>query len=254
MIKIKWNLKMAAVLGIALAGHAHAHGDGRVGLELESSRMVSAGKISLSFDLVDQEERKVLSDTDLAVSHENKLHLFAFDTALKEFRHVHPVFANGKWSVTLDLSTNGTYKIWTQGQMASDGDEFSATDEIVVSGGVAANPTPPVLVDQRSGEDRGSQVAVSNVRLRAGRMAMPTLTFSRVDGLAPVITPYLGETAHVVTTSEDGSKLIHSHPMEHNGQFMLHMEFPDVGFYRMWIQFIEHGELKNVPVSVEVFQ
>jgi hypothetical protein len=33
---------------------------------------------------------------------------------------------------------------------------------------------------------------------------------------------------------------------------MLHVSFPTEGFYRLWVQFIDAGELKTIPLSVAV--
>ena len=85
-------------------------------------------------------------------------------------------------------------------------------------------------------------------------MAMLTLTLSREDGSPAIVTPYLGSFAHVISTPEDGDSLIHVHPMNGSSptQGMLHVTFPTAGFYRVWVQFIESGALKTVPLSVEV--
>lgn len=97
----------------------------------------------------------------------------------------------------------------------------------------------PNLTDVRSGVDGASKVVLSNVTLKAGRMATIDMTSLRTDGATPKITPYLGALAHVVATPDDGDSLIHVHPM--NGtkpnEGMLHVTFPAKGFYRLWISF-----------------
>lgn len=48
--------------------------------------------------------------------------------------------------------------------------------------------------------------------------------------------------------------MIHVHPMDHGvkNRLMLHAEFKVAGNYRMWIQFIDAGELKTIPIAVTV--
>lgn len=237
------------------SGSAFAHGnESRVEIELESPSTVKAGTIIASFQLVDSKEKKVITPTELNISHEKKLHFMAYDSALKEFRHVHPEFDGKVWTVELDLRVNGKYFIWAQGELASGAEEFSAPGEITISGGEEAWPTPPALGNIRQGSYSGSIASLSNQKLLAGKMTMLTLKFSRADGSAPQITPYLGAFAHVIATPEDGDSLLHVHPM--NGSSpndgMLHVTFPEAGKYRIWVQFMDGGVLKTVSLSVTV--
>jgi hypothetical protein len=60
--------------------------------------------------------------------------------------------------------------------------------------------------------------------------------------------------AHVVAVPSDGTWLLHVHPMDHGvpNQLMLHMEFPLAGDYRIWIQVVNGGALRVIPLSVTV--
>jgi hypothetical protein len=124
---------------------------------------------------------------------------------------------------------------------------------LAVSGGQSAWPSP-TLSDVRTGTETNSVATLSAGKLKAGKMAMLTLTFTETDGSAANITPYLGAFAHVIATPEDGSSLLHVHPMDGGqpNEGMLHVSFPTEGFYRLWVQFIDAGELKTIPLSVAV--
>ena len=88
----------------------------------------------------------------------------------------------------------------------------------------------------------------------AGKMAMLDLTMSRTDGSTTQLTPYLGAFAHIIATPKDGDSLIHVHPIGTGpAQGMIHATFPAAGEYRLWVQFIDGGILKTIPLSVEVF-
>lgn len=229
--------------------------ESRVAVESDFTMPVQAGVVHYAFELVDTKTNKVLSDVDLNVTHERKLHLLAYDPALKEFQHVHPDFDGRYWKVDLDFSVDGEYWLWVQGELSEDNEEFSASTRLKVQGGLSPWPTPPQLGDIRSGEDSNSVLTLGNQRLRAGKMVMMNLTFSRKDGSSPTLSPYLGAFAHVVAVFDDADTLIHVHPMStgNPNQGMLHVTFPNVGFYRLWVQFIDAGQLKTVPVSVQVF-
>lgn len=248
-------LRTIPILALSLfSNFAFAHGDeSRVAIELESPAQISAGATVVSFQLVDTKLNKVLTPADLNVGHEKKLHLVAYDPALKEFQHVHPEFNGKVWHVDMNFAVDGNYFVWAQGELSVDSEEFDSFERIDVTGGQSEWPIS-VLGDVRSGTLTGSIATLSNQKLRAGTMAMLTLRFTKSDGTAADITPYLGAFAHLIATPIDGDSLIHVHPM--NGglpnEGMVHVTFPEVGDYRIWVQFVDAGVLKTVPLSVTV--
>jgi hypothetical protein len=181
--------------------------------------------------------------------------MFVYDEALKELKHIHPESENDFWKVSFSLDRNGNYFVWAQGEINADGEEFSAFSKIEIEGGSAANPLPPELGERRLGNDGVSQVTLSNQKFRAGKQATPTLTFSRTDGTAPELKPWLGAPAHILIASSAGDSIVHAHPMDHGtpNALMLHTEFPKAGDYRIWVQFMDGDVLKTVPLSVTVF-
>lgn len=232
-----------------------AHGDeSRVALEPEMMA-VQAGKVHYQFQLVDTKSNSLVTDNDLDITHEKKLHFFIFDPALKEFQHVHPEFDGKLWNVELNFSVNGDYWVWAQAELAIDKEEFTSSNRIKVTGGTSAWPTPPVLGDIRMGTSGVSKVELSKTKLVAGKMVMLMIKFSRTDGSVPQIEPYLGAFAHIVAVPDDADSLIHVHPMndDNPNQGMIHATFPRAGDYRIWIQFIDGGNLKVIPLSVKVF-
>ncbi len=248
------NLALIVSFNVAAVSNSFAHGEeSRVGIELDESAF-AAGDVSLSFDLVDLQEKTTLTPSELNVVHERKLHLFIFDPALIEFRHVHPEFTNSKWTVTTDLQKNGHYWIWAQGEISKGKAEFSSNTRAKVSAGLAENPTLPNLPETRTGTDGISRVTLSKQKIQAGQMVMLDVDFSRTDGSKPEITPYLGAKAHVIGVLSDGDTLIHVHPMNtaNPNTLMLHATFPEPGNYRLWVQFNDAGILKTVPLAVVV--
>lgn len=230
-------------------------GETRVALEPEVISPISAGEVEFRFQLVDTKVSQLVGDSDVDVSHEKKLHMLVYDSSLQEFQHVHPEFDGDFWKVNLSFLKSGDYWIWAQGTLASDKYEFSSSTRLTIVNGEPAWPTPPVLTDVRRGSLGNSVVSLSNQRLVAGRMVMLDINFTRNDGSQQMITPYLGAFAHIVAVPEDGDSLLHVHPMSgaQPNQGMVHVTFPSAGFYRLWIQFIDEGTLKIVPLSVRVF-
>lgn len=244
------------LVGLTLvSASAQAHPvEARVAIEPENEGSFQAGKIHYQFQLVDTKLNTILADKDLKITQEKILHFYLYDPALSEFRHVHPSYDGKVWSMDTDLSINGNYWVWVQGQLGSDGTEFLGFNRMAVEGGAPANPSPPQLSDVRQSGDGNSIVTLDSSVIHANSMLMLTAAVTHKDGTAPQLTDWLGVRAHITTVSDDGDALIHSHPMNmpDPNQFMIHMTFPEAGNYRIWVQFMDGGVLKTVPLSVTV--
>lgn len=253
MKKVKFLLLAGILTLCGQAAFGHGGEEQRIALEPDLSSM-SAGAASYKFQLIDTDTNQLIGDSELAISHEKKLHLIIYDPSLKEFQHVHPEFDGKIWSADVQFAVDGDYWVWAQGELASDGTEFSSSTRLTISGGSTAWPSPPVLPDLRNGSSGISAIKLSQNKLTAGKMAMLDLTMSRTDGTTPKLTPYLGAFAHIIATPKDGDELIHVHPVSTGpAQGMIHAMFPTAGEYRLWVQFIDDGNLKTIPLSVEVF-
>ncbi len=233
---------------------AHGNEDLRVSIEPESTAQFTAGQFSYGFQLYDNDTKKVLTDSDLNISHTKKLHFIAYDPALKAFTHVHPEYVDQIWKVNLNLPINGQYFLWAQGELL-DKTEFSSMTRMTVAGGKSEN-LKVVLGNKRTGSDQGTQVKLASAKIKAGKMAMINFTVSRLDGTKPVLTDYLGAFAHVIATPNDGDALNHVHPMSGSkpNTGLLHATFAEAGDYRLWIQLLDGGLLKTIPLSVTVLK
>jgi hypothetical protein len=252
------NLKKAVkglTLGLTLLSfQAHSHNpiNQRVKLEPITTGEFQAGKITYQFKLIDSKTNDVITDKNLAIDHEKILHLFLFDPALIEFRHIHPTFNGNLWTVDTEINVNGNYWVWAQGKLATDQTEFTSSNRQSIEGGFPENVVA-ALNDIRSGNDSGSVVSLSSEIFSPKQMVMPMLKFSRADGSSPILSDYLGAKAHIIIVPSSGDSLIHVHPMAAGmNQLMIHTEFPQGGHYRVWVQFIDGGKLKVVPLSVIV--
>jgi hypothetical protein len=240
--------KLLFLTGLLVCGSAFA------GVQIETPQTILSASESLnfSFNLVDDKTSKSISDMDLIETHTKILHLVVYDASLNEFNHVHPQFNGTAWDVELNLPVSGSYKVWAQGKTLN-GQEFSVSRSLTIENGEAEIPVAS-LGDVRVGADGTTQVELANTKLKAGKMAMIDFMVKRTDGTAPSLSPYLGAFAHVIATQLNGNDLIHVHPMEGNdaNMGMLHATFPLAGEYRLWIQFIDDGVLKTIPLSVVV--
>lgn len=229
--------------------------DPRVMLHPVTVGPVTANKSTFSFELMDNDTGFTVSDRDLNISHEKKLHFLIYDPSLKEFQHVHPDYDGKSWNVEVNFTVSGNYWLWAQGELI-DGTEFSSSERLDVQVSNPAWPTPAVLNDTRSNSDGVSVVTLENKKLRAGKMAMLMVELSRNDGTDAKPAPYLGAFAHVVSVYEDAATLTHVHPMDtaNPREGMLHVTFPYAGKYRLWVQYMDDEILRVVPLAVEVFK
>ncbi len=225
----------------------------RILLRPEATALL-AGNAKYKFQLVDTETNKLVSDRDVRISHQKILHLIIYDRSLQEFQHVHPEFDGTVWAVDVQFAVDGSYWVWAQGELTTDGEEFSASSKLEITNGQPAWPTLPTLGDQRAGSDGISAITISKNRLVSGKMVMLDLKMTRTDGTTPQPEPYLGAFAHIIATPANGDALIHVHPEGTGpGKGMIHATFPKAGEYRLWIQFIDGGNLRTIPLSVKVF-
>lgn len=251
--KKAWLIALT-VFGINQLANAHGGDEPRVALEPDNNAIAKAGPQSFQFQLFDTEDKTLVTDQELAVTHEKLLHLVIYDSSLNEFYHLHPEFKNGLWTVDTNVIRDGKYWIWAQGELKKDSTEFSAPYTVDITGGQAAWPTPPKLTENRQGNDGNAVVTLSSTKVRAGKAAMLDMIFSRADGTKPALTPYLGAIAHVIAVPTDGDSLVHVHPMAGSKpeKAMLHVTFPEAGDYRLWIQYNDDNILRLVPLVVTV--
>lgn len=244
---------LAAATVIFGQSTSFADGDDRVSIEAKTQEtLVASDKIEFLFQIYDQETKQAVTELDLKESHTKKLHLVVYDLSLNEFNHVHPTFDGEFWKAELNLTTDGSYYIWAQGVLL-DETEFSASYQVGVAGGKPALPVVS-LGNIRKATAGNTVVELSKQKLKAGKMAMLTYTISRNDGTQPEVTQYLGANAHIIAVSPNGDDLIHAHPMDgdNTNTGMIHVTFPTEGDYRIWVQVIDAGVLKTVPLSVTV--
>jgi hypothetical protein len=247
------KLLLIALIGaFTLNVLAHEDQSERVVLQAVTASPLKAGKIHYSFELYDNQLKKKITEQDLVDSHTKKIHFIAYDASLNEFNHEHPAFDGKIWNVDLNLPVNGKYFFWAQGEL-KDKTEFSVSSKSEIVDGEPAHKVK-ALLEQRKGTDALTSVQLSKKKLKAGEMAMLTYQVKRTDGQKPIITPYLGASAHVIAVSPDGTQLTHVHPMEGKSASsgMLHATFPTAGGYRFWIQLNDDGVLKTIPLSVKV--
>ena len=224
---------------------------------------------------------------NLAVVHEKTLHLLVVSKDLADFSHIHPeVNADGSLTVTHTFASGGSYLLYAD-YMPEGGKATVDTIPVTVEGPQRA---PEALVADTSLVKTVDGITVTmrpDGALKPGSPA--TLYFDVKDAVSgnPVtnLEKYLGEYAHFVLISQDGSEFLHAHPMSgdmdgegdsHSGemdhgamnhggshgntnntavspsQVMAHTEFPKAGLDKVWAQFQRAGKVITVPFVLQI--
>jgi len=192
---------------------------------------------------------------DIAISHEEPMHLIVVSRDLVQFQHIHPqpTGVPGEYAVDATFPVSGTYFLYNQfsrhnGQEVLLSDMLTAGAPSAEGGRLAVDRTPKVIDDVRVALEGAGALA-------AGQDA--TLTFRLEDartgdGLSN-LRPYLGAAAHVAILSEDAQTFVHTHGESpsmamagadgapsagtYGPDIAFHNTFPMPGLYKVWGQF-----------------
>jgi len=150
--------------------------------------------------------------TDVAISHEEPMHLIVVSRDLQQFQHIHPQPTNrpGQYAVTLTFPMAGTYYLYNQFARLSGADVLLSN---VLTVGAPSGPAQ-LSVDRTPKVSGAVRVALEGAdALQSGRPQ--TLTFRLEDAQTgePLanLQPYLGAAAHVAILSQDAQTFVHTH-------------------------------------------
>jgi len=210
--------------------------------------------------------------TDLPIDHERPMHLILTSWDLQQFRHVHPeLTADGTYRVEFTLPVAGTYRLYDEfqhdGQTILDQREITAGGESGASATLSPDLTPKTVA--------GTTVSlVGPDSVQAGEEATFRFMVTRDGQPVTTLAPYLGAAAHVAIVAEDGSEFAHTHgeavegdghdaeaeddagehaiPAAFGPEVSFEHTFEEPGYYKVWGQFNQGGEVITVPFVVEV--
>jgi hypothetical protein len=233
----------------ASAGHAHDHSAGG-----SAAMGAGAGADALGLSSTVGSYRLVLvdhSDTSISVRldrdgaavrdftavHGAAAHLLLIRRDLGGFQHVHPeIDADGVWTAPIDLtgSGGGAWRVVLETQPVG-GDPVVLGIDLLEPGEATVEPLP----------------APADMVTVGDRMVMRdglTFTVTPADGLQP----WLGQSAHLVAFREGDLAYAHLHPLDDTvGAYRFEGPLPGPGTYRLFLQFIDTGELSTIAFTVE---
>lgn len=233
----------------AMTGHESSSiADGNVSIDLlsDSASFASGTVRTLKFRLSDAQGS--ISKSQFEATHEKLLHLVVVDTALADFRHVHPeVTDDGTWSQAITFAKGGNYLVFADGKLEG-GSSFVARRELKVAGEASADPANfDLSADSKSGTLAAT--ILNPKEYSVGADSMIQVKLSVADGWEQ----YLGAPGHLILISQDGTEFIHAHPTGMTkgvAEFMA--TFKNAGVFRAWAQFQREGQVVTFPFTIKV--
>lgn len=192
--------------------------------------------------------------TAYQVTHDKELHLIVVRRDLTGFQHVHPSrAADGTWSVPLDLSAAGEYRVFADfAPVGHDG--MTLGTDLAVAGSFAPQP---LSTPARTAEVDGYTVTLAG-DLVTGHTSELILSVSR-DG-APVtdLQPYLAAYGHLVALRDGDLAYLHVHPAGTPGDgitaagpgITFYATIPSAGDYGLFLDFQHNGKVRTASFIV----
>jgi hypothetical protein len=222
-------------------------------LELAETRVDSAKNVPLRFRIIDSAGRPV---TQYVVNHDKLLHLIVVRRDMVGFQHVHPALdGNGNWSVPVDLSRAGDYRVFAD-FVPAGGEDLTLGADLHIAG--AYDPRPLPVPDTSTTVD-GYTVTLSGTP-KANEASMLTLSVSRDGKPVTNLQPYLGAYGHLVALRASDLAYLHVHPMGGPGDgttaagpdIAFHTTVPSSGDYRLFLDFKHDDVVRTAEFTVSV--
>ncbi|MFP4673179.1 MAG: hypothetical protein ACLFO5_01150 [Opitutales bacterium] len=153
-----------------------------------------------------------LAPHELAVTHDEKMHLMIVDPTLEDYHHVHPKPAgsDGDYRFSFTPERTGRYRLMAEVVPARSRQQAVATEEIEVPGQAGE----PEFNYKASDNSEGLDFALNNVpeRIRAGRDYRFELQVKTEAGAPAQLETIMGAKGHMVAFDAGRRGYAHMHP------------------------------------------
>jgi hypothetical protein len=222
-------------------------------LELAQTRVNAGKNVPLRFKITDSTG---WPQTQYQVNHDKQLHLILVRRDMVGFQHVHPVLdGSGTWSVPVDLSRAGDYRVFAD-FVPAGGENLTLGADLHVAGPYDPQRLP--VADTTTSVD-GYTVTLSGTP-KANEASMLTLSVRRDGKPVTNLQPYLGAYGHLVALRASDLAYLHVHPMGEPGdgttaagpEISFHTTVPSNGDYRLFLDFKHDGVVRTAEFTVSV--
>ncbi len=164
----------------------------------------------LKFNVYDEKGKELTPDL-LQTSHEKKLHFVLVSSDLKDYLHLHPVYAAGVWNVSAPMTKPGTYYAYID-VTPIQGNPIVLKKDLIVREASTENILYPGLTPDTFALNNGYK---AQVKIETTMSGQTIFSYQITKEGKPIkLEPYLESFAHVVVLKHKASEVyIHLHPL-----------------------------------------
>ena len=182
--------------------------------------------------------KKAIKDSDLKISHTQKVHLFTISENLEYYNHIHPKLeGKGVYSFewkNIDKTQN--WKVWTDLVSANTKKQEYINFEI------------NNVANQKITESKNLKYTKNGInfelsfdgKLEKNKDLTMKLKITDIKGKPfTKLEEIMGAYAHLVAFSGSNSNILHIHPLNtnlENGELLFHINFPEKTFIKLFAQ------------------
>ncbi|MFI9507716.1 hypothetical protein [Nocardia sp. NPDC052566] len=229
--------------------------EGGYTLRLAATQTTAAANTPLRFQILDANGAPL---TKYVRNHDKDLHLIVVRRDMARFQHVHPTLdGSGTWSVPLDLSRAGDYRVFADFK-PEGGENLTLGADLRVSGGYDPQPLPAPATTATVGD----YTVTLDGAIAPGQSSKVTLSVSRNGKPVNDLQPYLGAYGHLVALRAADLGYLHVHPEGTPGDgvtqpgpgITFFVNAPSAGDYRLFLDFQHEGVVRTAEFTVAVGQ
>lgn len=219
-------------------------------LDLAESKLSRSEEQTLRFRILGPDGEPV---TEYTEEHGKELHLIVVRRDLSGYQHVHPTLnEDGEWSIALDLSEPGTYRVFADFAPAG-ADPLTLGTDLSVPGEYDPRPLPTPV---RTAEV-GDYTVTLDGTLVPGEQSKLTLSVSKNGKPVTDLQPYLEAYGHLVALRDGDLAYLHVHPdgspgdgsTEPGPEITFYATTPTVGDYRLFLDFRHGGVVRTAEFT-----
>jgi len=221
-------------------------------LDLAQRQLPAADEVPLRFKILGPDGRPV---TRYTTGHGQDLHLIVVRRDLTNFQHVHPrLDGHGTWSVPVDLSDAGVYRVFADFTPAERTDGLTLGADLSVAGDYRPQPWPAT---SQTAEIDGYTVTLDGA-LEPGKESELTLSVSKDGQPVTDLQPYLEAYGHLVALRDRDLAYLHVHPAGSPGDgttkpgpgITFYASAPSAGAYRLFLDFRHDDQVRTAVFTV----
>ena len=232
------------------------HGTGPGGLAVASqgyvlrprtTRFIAGETTNFRFTVFTDDGKPV---TDFARNHDRRMNLVVVRRDMSGYQHLFPIMApDGTWSVSLRLDRPGNYRAFAEFLPGPATAPVILGVDLDVPGLVEPVPIPKIS----SVAEVDDYSVVGTGDLVAGSVSQLWMHVIRDDVPVTDLDTYLGNGGRLVILREGDLAYLQVRPIEgprRDTTIGFEVEAPSVGYYRMFMEFQHHGQVRTAEFTV----